>query len=233
MNFTNGAKAHMNRNLSHLALLAALSCSGALAQVSPTMPPPNRNIGAPSPHQSPGVHPETVAGTVEGFVYWNANTVSHIPADSCSGLAITVSVGSSSGGPFTAYTPLGTLSNNFTYVGQVKEFLAGGKVIVYDVCTYGYGKVPVGPPLQVKLTVTQPSAFFPVSTPQFEILGPITIINGQCNMLPRIANPNASDLVAHWGSCQNIAYDVNFVMQNPHEAGLRSGAGTPGGSGNV
>ena len=165
------------RNFKYFIFVIVLSCIGAAAQVSPTMPPPNRVTAGPSPHTSPGVHPESVAGTIEGFVYWNANAVTHIPADSCSGLAITVSVGSSSGGPLTAYTPLSTLSNNFKYVGQVKEFLAGGKIDIYDVCTYGYDKVPVGPPLQVKLTVTQPTAFSPVATPEFEILGPITIIN--------------------------------------------------------
>jgi hypothetical protein len=212
------------RNFKYFIFVIVLSCTGAAAQVSPTMPPPNRNIAGPSAHTSPGVHPESVAGTIEGFVYWNANAVTHIPADSCSGLAITVSVGSSSGGPLTAYTPLGTLSNNFKYIGQVREFLAGGKVNVYDVCTYAYSKVPVGPPLQVKLTVTQATAFSSGTTPQFEILGPITIINGQCNMLPRIVNPNASDLVAHWGSCQDKAYDVNFVMENPHAMAL-GGAG--------
>ena len=220
------------RNFKYFIFVIVLSCAGAAAQVSPTMPPPNRNMTGPSAHTSPGVHPESVAGTIEGFVYWDVNTVRHTPANSCSGLAITVSVGSSSGGPFTAYTPLRTLSNNFKYDGQVKEFLSGGKVKVYDVCTYGFAEVPVGPPLQVKLTVTQPTAFSPLATPQFEILGPITIINGQCNMLPRIDNPTLSDLVAHWGSCQNVAYDVNYVMLNPHAMAL-GGAGTASGSGNV
>ncbi|HET9309368.1 MAG TPA: hypothetical protein VFO46_25360 [Candidatus Sulfotelmatobacter sp.] len=220
------------RNSKYFIFVIVLSCAGAAAQVSPTMPPPNRNIAGPSAHTSPGVHPESVAGTIEGFVYWDVNTVRHTPANSCSGLAITVSVGSSSGGPFTAYTPLRTLSNNFKYVGQVKEFLAGGKVNVYDVCTYGFAEVPVGPPLQVKLTLTQPTAFSPLATPQFEILGPITIINGQCNMLPRIDNPTLSDLVAHWGSCQDVAYDVNFVMLNPHATAL-GGAGAVSGTGNV
>src|SRR5512140_174182 len=208
------------RNFRYFIFMIVLTCTGLAAQVSPTMPPPNRNMTGPSAHTSPGVHPESVAGTIEGFVYWDVNTVRHTPANSCSGLAITVSVGSSSGGPFTAYTPLRTLSNNFKYDGQVKEFLAGGKVNVYDVCTYGFAEVPVGPPLQVKLTVTQPTAFSPLATPQFEILGPITIINGQCNMLPRSTNPSLSELVAHWGSCQDMAYDVNFVMLNPHATAL-------------
>jgi hypothetical protein len=220
------------RTFKYFIFVIVLSCTGVAAQVSPTMPPPNRNITGPSQHRlAGGDHPESTAGTVEGFVYWNANTISHIPADSCSGLAITVSVGSTSGGPLTAYTPLGTLSNNFNYVGQVREFLAGGKVNVYDVCTYAYNKVPVGPRLQVKLTVTQATAFSSGTTPQFEILGPITIINGQCNMLPRIVNPNASDLLAHWGSCQDMAYDVNFVMQNPH--GMALGGAGAASAGNV
>lgn len=210
---------------------AALLSPGSVAaqSVSPTMPRPNRNTAqslqrpqAPQPQkQLPGsTAPQPMlqqpgAGSVEGFVYWDANKIAHKPASSCGGLAITVSVGSSSGGPLTAYTPIGTLSNNFKYVGQVKQFLVGGKVNVYDVCTYGFDHVPVGPNLQVKLTVTQPSAFSPYAAPQSAILGPIKIINGKCNMLPQIVNPTASDLSAHWGSCQNMAYDVNFPMQVP------------------
>ncbi len=195
--------------------------SGPQRQEPPAREASNPIAKAPAPIPAPGG-----AGTIEGFVYWDATNISHLPASSCSGLAITVSVGSSSGGPLVAYTPMGTLSNIFKYVGQVKEFLAGGKVALYDVCTYGYSHVPVGPDLQVKLTVTQSTAFTPFSQPQFSNLGPIKIINGQCNMLPNIANPTASDLAAHWGSCQNMAYDVNFVMQpNAH---LMSSGGSAG-----
>ena len=131
-----------------------------------------------------------------------------------------------------AYTPLATLTNNFKYVGQVKEFLVGGKVNVYDVCTYGYAHVPVGPDLQVKLAVTRPDVFSPVAVPQFAILGPIKIINAQCNMLPRITNPTVPDLLAHWGSCQNMAYDVNFVMHTAPRPQFGAGGGTitPAGS---
>jgi hypothetical protein len=213
----------MRKDLGYFMLAMVLSCTRLTAQVSPTAPAPNRTITAPGLQRPPVDHPGNAAGTIEGFVYWDASHFSHVPAGSCSGLAVTVSVGSSSGGPLTAYTPLGTLSNNFKYVGQVKEFLAGGKVNVYDVCTYGYDHVPVGPDLQVKLTVTQPGAFSPVAVPQVATLGPIKIINGQCNMLPRVTNPTASDLFAHWSSCQNMAYDVNFVMQmaprNPNADG--------------
>jgi len=222
----------MNKNFRLLMMIAVLSSTGVAGQVSPSMPAPNRNITGPSAHRPPGAdHPESTAGTIEGFVYWDANSVRHMPANSCSGLAITVSVGSSSGGPLTAYTPLGTLSNNFKYVGEVKEFLVGGKVKVYDVCTYGYDKVPVGPDLQVSLTVAQSGEFLPAAVPQFSILGPIKIVNGQCNMLPRIVNPAPSDLAAHWGSCQNMAYDVNFVMQKTPRQQLGLASPPPGNSG--
>jgi hypothetical protein len=210
---------------------AALPCGTAIGQSVQTASPPTK-VTAPGPqaHQPPeqGRQPlprGTTApkpilqipgpGTVEGFVYWDANTVRHIPANSCSGLAITVSVGSSSGGPLTAYTPLGTLSNNFKNVGQVKENLVGGIVKTYDVCTYGFDKVPVGPDLQVKLTVTKSAAFSKNAAPQIGTVGPVKIINAQCNMLPRVANPTSSDLLAHWASCQNMAYDVNFVLWPP------------------
>lgn len=222
----------MRRQFTAICLaIALLSISVSAQRVSQTAPVPNRTIAAPVQHRPPGAdHPESTAGTIEGFVYWDANTVSHLPSNSCSGLAITVSVGNSSGGPLTAYTPLATLSNNFKYVGEVKEFLVGGKLNIYDVCTYGYDHVPVGPDLQVKLTVTQPAAFSPVTVPQFAILGPIKIINAQCGMLPRIVNPTASDLTAHWGSCQDMAYDVNFVMHAAPRPPLGGGAQAPSGS---
>ena len=222
----------MRTLLSAICLLAILLNMPASAQRVPqTVPRPNRTIAAPGSHRPPGDHPESTAGTIEGFVYWDANSITHKPASSCSGLALTVSVGSNSGGPLTAYTPIGTRSNNFKYVGQVKQFLTGGKVKVYDVCTYGFDHVPVGPNLQVKLSVTDPFAFSPYVLPPSGTLGPIQIINGQCNMLPQIANPTSSDLLAHWGSCQNMAYNVNFPMQVPVRVSTGAGGITPLNSG--
>jgi len=228
--------------------IAALLPDGAIAQsVSQTAPAPTGSLTAPGPqkHQPqqqrqplpPGrTAPQPVLeapgkGNVEGFVYWDALKIVHKPAGSCSGLAITVSVGTNSGGPLTAYTAIGTLNNNFKYVGQVKQFLAGGKVNVYDVCTYAFDHVPVGPSLQVKLDVTDPFAFSPYALPQSAALGPIQIISGQCNMLPRIVNPTASDLLGHWGTCQSMAYGVNFPMTIPARASLSGGGITPVNSG--
>jgi hypothetical protein len=216
----------MRRNLMPLSLSVFLFCPVVLAQ-RPTPDHPRSHVGTGAPQpilQAPN------AGVIEGFVYWDANHIAHKPASSCSGLAITVSAESSSGGPSPAYTPLSTTSNGFKYSGKVKQFLSGGKINVYDVCTYGFDHVPVGQNLQVKLTVSDPYAFSPYVLPQSAVLGPIKIVNGQCNMLPHIANPTASDLASHWGSCQNMAYDVNFLMQTPlRDAG--SGGLTPVDSG--
>lgn len=218
-----------------LILADALGGLDAFAQsVSQTAPMPNQNVTTAGPQaHRPDVPrqqplPGTTAprpilqapgkGTVEGFVYWDASTVSHTPANTCTGLSVTVSVGNSSGGKSQAYTPLAILSNNFKYVGQVKAFLVGGKIKAYDVCTYGFDQVPVGPDLKVTVIAqtaspTQPAPFSPMSVPAVDPVGPINIISGQCNMLPRIVNPTSSDLFSHWGSCQNMAYDVNFMME--------------------
>jgi hypothetical protein len=237
--------------VSTVAAVAVLICGNLAAQsVTSTAPPPTKMTApAPQKHQAPGSqHPagqtshsqitaapppvvKVANGTIEGFVYWDTSHFSHVPALSCSGLAITVSVGSSNG-PFTSYTPIGTLSNNFKYVGRV-QLLSFGQRKVYEVCTYGFGHVPVGPKLQVKLTVTQPASFSPMAVPHFTTVGPIQIINARCNMLPNIVKPVASDLTAHWGSCQNMAYDVNFVMSHLNRPTGSGGVGslTPVGSG--
>jgi len=231
---------------SPLLLLWALTltCGSVTAQSVPqAAPTPNRNITTPGPQPhapqtqrqpvSPGaVAPQPIGqivgnGTIEGFVYWDTSAISHIPAGDCSGLAVNVAVAQSSTGP---YTSMATLSNNFKYVGQVKQFLVGGKNKVYDVCTYGYDKVPVGQNLRVTVNVTSPTAFSPVSVPQNSIISPVNIINAQCNMLPRIVNPTASDLFSKWGTCQNMAFDVNFEITKAAQS-LSSGGGVQRGTG--
>jgi hypothetical protein len=217
----------MGKRLGYFTLAILLSGGGAAGQQRPRPPagPAASPISALAKAQAP--IPAPYAGDVEGFVYWETNAVAHKPASSCSGLAITVSVGSSSGSPFEAYKPMATLSNNFKYAGQVKAFLAGGKISVYDVCMYAYDHVPVGPDLQVQLTVSQPMAFSPAVAPQFKTLGPIEVVNGQCNMLPKAAPSTLSDLTAHWGSCQNRAYGVNFALL-PSAQMLSSSGGSGG-----
>ena len=203
-----------------LSFLLGVSCARAgIAQSIPAARPRGSQVTLPSAQKrGPTSTPAPFPGTIEGFVYWDTASISHTPGSSCSGLSVTVAVGNSTGGKSTAYQSMATLSNNFKYVGQVKQFIAGGKIKTYEVCTYGYGHVPVDTDLRVSVVAdtaspSQPGPFSPMSVPQKDPLGPITIINGQCNMLPHIVNPTASDLFSHWGSCQNMAYDVNFMMQ--------------------
>lgn len=217
----------MRRHYGYLILAILLSCAAATGQQRQRPPagPARSPIAGLAKTQAPIAAP--YAGNVEGFVYWDASAIAHKPAGTCDGLAITVSVGSSSG-PFESYKPMATLSNNFKYAGQVKAFLANGKIALYDVCMYAYDHLPVGPDLQVQLTVTQPMAFSPVVTPQFATMGPIKIVNGQCNMLPKVVPSSVSDLTAHWGSCQNRAYYVNFALLHPqmlHTLSAGSGSG--------
>ncbi len=200
-------------------LATALSCTTAAAQQRPRPPAPARNpISAVSKAPSTLVAPNP--GSIEGFVYWDAGLISHNPAGSCTGLAVTVTAAGSSGA-------FAQEANNFRYAGEVKAFLSGGKVAVYDVCIYAYDHLPVGPDLQVRLTVTQPSAFSVPVVAQVPTVSQIKIINGQCNMLPKVVPSSLSDLAAHWGSCQNRAYDVNFALR-PSSRLLSPGSGSRG-----
>jgi hypothetical protein len=203
------------------SVLALLISGIAAAQVTQTRPP-NPNITAPGRHaQQPagGQHPPNNAGDVEGFVYWDANTITHKPAGTCSGLAVNVTAAGSSNNVLQ-------IGNNFKYAGQVKAFLYGGKQAVYDVCIYAYDKLPVGPQLQAQLVITQPGAFSPIVAAQTPTISPITIINAQCNMLPAIVPSTVGDLTSHWGSCQNRAFDVNFALvPSAHLMGSSAGSG--------
>ncbi len=171
-------------------------------------PPPNTALTAPYP------------GDVEGFVYWDANKITHKPAGTCDGLAVNVAP---AGSP-TKTIPAGY---HFKYAGQVKAFLSGGNIQVFDVCIYAYDHQPVGPQLQAQLIITDRNAFSQAATSQPVTVAPITIINGQCNMLPPIVPSSVGDLTAHWGSCQNRAYDVNFAV-TPALQVMSSGGGSGG-----
>jgi hypothetical protein len=212
---------------------AALYCGDTAAQsVSPTMPPPNRNITAPAPQRqtapSPRANPLPGAkapqpilraagdGVIAGYVWWDGNTTSHIPANNCSGLSITVSAGSPSQSSPTLeqFTPIGTYTNNFSYVPNIGTD---------GVCAFAVHQMPVGQDLQVKLDVNTATAFSPVSAPAVAIT-PIKIINGKCNNLPP-AVPSPSVLTSNWWTCGNYAYNVNFALR-PSAHIMSSGGGT-------
>lgn len=196
-----------------------LICGVCAAQVSIAKPPaPTVTPAGPHRQQPPGgQHPQNNPGDVEGFVYWDAATITQKHPGTCAGLAVEVSpVGSSNN-----LIPIG---NNFKYAGQVKAYLYGGKIVVYDVCIYAYDQLPVGPQLQAQLVITQPNQFSPNVSAQVSTISPITIINAKCNMLPAIVPSTVGDLTSHWGSCQNRAYDVNFALvSSAHMLGASEG----------
>ena len=220
-----------------ISVFVALACATTIAQITSTKPP-NPNIPAPGPqrHEPQGGQrppsPPSIAkapppnsalipypGDIEGFVYWDTSTITHKPAGSCSGLAVNVTAAGTSNNTI----PTG---NHFKYAGQVKAFLYGGKVALYDVCIYAYDHQPVGPQLQAQLMITDRNVFSQGVMAQTATVAPITIINGQCNMLPPIVPSSMGDLTAHWGSCQNRAYDVNFaVVPGLHVMSSSGGSG--------
>jgi hypothetical protein len=188
---------------------------------APSQPQPVGGIPRTAPQPLTNIH-APYAGTIEGFVYWDASLISHKPASSCDGLSVTVSLGAPLGGSATEqFKPLNTLSNNFKYVGSVGT---------YAVCTYAFDHVPVGQDMQVQIGVSTPLAFSPVSAPAGAITGPIKIVNGKCNNLPA-AVPSPSQLSAHWWTCGNHAYNVNFTLQpSAHIMSAGSGTGLLSGS---
>src|SRR4051812_4245506 len=208
----------------HLALLIlSYSLGGTIATAQQRQQPPSPRAVSPATAIAKApvpIMPTPNAGDVEGFVYWDANTITHKPAGTCTGLAVSVSPAGST------YNTIAT-GNHFKYAGQVKAFLFGGKVAVYDVCIYAYDHQPVGAQLQAQLVITDRNAFSSAAAPQNPIVTPITIINAQCNMLPPIVPSSVGDLTAHWGSCQNRAYDVNFALV-PKLQVVGSGGGSGG-----
>jgi hypothetical protein len=184
------------------------------AQTVPaTMPPSVPNLMAPAQQQEPhtGARPSSqipvaqtqlpapYPGTIEGFVYWDTTSFSHNPPQTCNGLTVTVLTGSQPGS-----SQLGTAGvNNFKYVGQVGNFA---------VCTYAFNKVPTGQNLQVQVGVATPSGFSP-APPAPAPINSVNIINGQCANLWSLSPSSVSDLARHWWTCNNFAYNVNFVLQ--------------------
>src|SRR5262249_42080133 len=142
----------MPRYIAAFILTLALDSTIALAQQRHQPPSPRPASPNIAVAQAPPAITAPNAGDVEGFVYWDVNTITHKPAGTCNGLAVSVSPA----GSLTNTIPTG---NHFKYAGQVKAFLYGGKQAVYDVCMYAYDHQPVGPQLQAQLMITDRNAF--------------------------------------------------------------------------
>ena len=186
----------------------------------PAQPQPAGGIPRTAPQPLTNIH-APYTGTLEGYLYWDTSAVQHNPPAACSGLAVTVSVGTPPSGStptFEQFTSIGTF-NTFTYLNNGSAF---------GVCAYSV-KVPVGQDLRVQASVT-PSTFSqavaPVTPPTANNPNaPIKIVSGQCNNLPP-AVPSPSVLGSHWWTCGNFAYNVNFVLQASTRV-MGAGGGAP------
>jgi hypothetical protein len=216
-----------------IALMVASMCGPLAAQVSQTAPPPS-GITAPGPqaHRPPSGRPQQAPGTsapppisglivgqgsIVGYVYWDSKSITHTPANSCTGLGATVSVGTPPKGSLTfeQFKPLGTY-HNFTYLGNVGSFA---------VCQYSVRQVPTGQDLQVSINFKQvftPQVLVSVSPTANDPNGPIKIPGGPCNSLPP-AVPSAAVLGSAWWTCGNSAYNVNFILQPATAGNMMSG----------
>lgn len=204
----------MQRNQIWSFLTIALCGLSVFAQQTPTRQQlPARQQPSNAERAQPPVR-TFPTGAIEGYVYWDTHTVQHKPALSCSGLTVTVGVGTPPSGSTPTFEQFKTLAtyNSFTNLNN-------GSTL--GVCAFAIHQVPIGQDLQLKIAVT-PSAFSAAVIPAFpptanDPNGPYKITSGKCNKLPP-AVPSPADLGSGWWTCGNYAYNVNFVLQPPAPA---------------
>ena len=210
------------------ALLTVLWSISAPAQISTTAPPPTK-VTAPGPHapQAPGGHP-IMTGTIYGFVYWDANITSHLGPSVCSALAITVAVANK--GSYSPFAVVGTQSH-LTSIATVHPLLTSVNTTSYDGCAYSFGNAPLGQNLYVTLSLTQlAGTLTPAVVAKNPAIGPIQFSNVSCNKLPPLTKATIANLTGTWGSCQDVAYDVNLPLVKAAQLTVLSSSGGSAGN---
>lgn len=211
----------MKRNVVALtiALLSVILCGTVLAQISPTAPPKSK-ITPLGPHaqQPPGRAVST--GTIYGFVYWDAKATSHLGSPVCNALAITVVVANK--GSYSPFTVVGTQSH-FTSIATVHPPLTSVNTTSYDGCAYSFDNAPLGQKLYATLSLTQSiGTLTPAVVAKDPPVGPIQFSSTTCTSLPPLTKPTVGGLTGKWGSCQNLAYDVNFPLVQTGQLTIQS-----------
>ena len=211
-----------------VASVVATMC-GAVAAQLPATKPPNPKITLPGPqaHRPPGDRP-AMTGTIFGFVYWDSTLTSHLPSPVCSALSITVAAASKS--PYGPFGAMGTQSH-FTPMATAHPPLTSVNTTSYDGCAYEYDNAPLGQNLYVKLNLTQPlGTLMPATVMKNPAVGPIQFSNAPCSKLPPLTKATVANLLGTWGSCQNVAYDVNLPLVIRQSLTILSSNGGMGGS---
>jgi len=193
-----------------IALVVAAMCGAVSAQIPATKPPDTKMTPlGPQAHRPPGQQ-QVMTGTIYGFVYWDSTLTSHFPSPVCNALSITVAAASKS--PYTPFGAMGTQSH-FTPMATAHPPLTSVNTTSYDGCAYAYDNAPLGQNLYVKLNLTQPlGTLMPATVMKNPAVGPIQFSNAPCSTLPPLTKATVANLLGNWGSCQNVAYDVNLPL---------------------
>jgi hypothetical protein len=223
----------MKRYVSVLAivLIIVISCGTLAAQV-PATKQPNPNVAplGPQAHHPPGGQHPTPTGTIYGFVYWDAKATSHLDPSICNALAITVVTSS-------PYSPIGIVGtqSHFTSIPTANPPLTSVNTTSYDGCAYMYSNAPIGQKLYVKVNLTQTvGTLAPSVVAQYHPVGPIQFSSAPCTQLPPLTKATVGELIGNWGSCNDVAYDVNFsLVQTPQLKPLSAGGGVGGNQGSM
>lgn len=200
-----------------------------LAAQIPATKQSNPAITPVGPHaqQPPGGHP-VMTGTIYGFVYWDANLTSHLGPSVCNALAITVAVANK--GSYSPFGVVGTQSQ-LTSMATIHPPLTSVNTTSYDGCAYSFGNAPLAQNLYVTLSLTQPvGTLTPAVVAKNPAVGPIQFSNAPCSKLPPLTKATAGDLTGNWGSCQNVAYDVNLPLVKSAQLTVLSASGASGGN---
>jgi hypothetical protein len=208
--------------------MMAILC-GALAAQIPATKQPNPNITPLGPHaqQPPGGHP-VMTGTIYGFVYWDAKATSHLGPSICNAMAITVVVANKG-----SYSPLGLVGtqSHVTSMATIHPPLTSVNTTSYDGCAYSFVNAPLGQNLYVKLNLAQAvGTLTPAVVAKDPPVGPIQFSNTPCSKLPPLTKATVGELIGNWGSCQNVAYDVNLQLVNTPQLTVLSANGGSGGN---
>ena len=193
-----------------VASVVATMCGAVAAQIPATRPrSPNITPLGPQAHRSPGQQ-QVMTGTIYGFVYWDSQLTSHLPSSVCNAFSVTVAVASK--GPYGPFGAMGTQSH-FTPMATAHPPLTSVNTTSYDGCAYAYNNAPLGQNLYVKLNLTQPlGTLLPATVMKNPAVGPIQFSNAPCSALPPLTKATVANLLGNWGSCQNVAYDVNLPL---------------------
>jgi hypothetical protein len=103
--------------------------------------------------------------------------------------------------------------NHLIPIATVHPPLTSVSTTSYDGCAYSYNNAPLSQNLYVKLNLTQAvGTLMPSTVAHNPAVGPVQFNSAPCSTLPPLTKATVGNLLGNWGSCQNVAYDVNLPL---------------------